>query len=153
MLWPEDRKQQKPAAECSVSQDELFVRKLVDATLLSGRLFTHLSHESDDREGEFIYVTPFQEQEPEIYGAAIQAAVNSGTVVSSRLDYLVWDGAAFQPPSRLFPAPTFKRDLSACLLNHYLVFGGITYEMLFSIYDPAPDRVVLFLKEADRDEQ
>lgn len=126
---------------------------MVDATLLSGQLFVHLSHESDDQSGEFIYVTSFNPEEVETYGNAIESAVKSSSVGFSRIEYLLWDGTAFQTPDRLFPAPTFKRDIAAYLLNHYLVFSSLTYEILFSIYDPTHDRVLLFLKEADSDEQ
>lgn len=113
----------------------------------------HLSHESDDQSGEFIYISPFNPDEIETYGNGIQSAVTSSSAGFSGIEYQVWNGTAFQQPERLFPAPTFKRDIAANLLNHYLVFSGLTYEVLFSIYDSTNDRVLLFLKEADHDEQ
>ena len=113
----------------------------------------HLSHESDDQTGEFIYITPFNPEELDTYGDAVQSASERSQDLSSRIEYLLWDGTAFQSPERLFPSATFKRDIAAYLLNHYLVFSRVTYEILFSIYDPSRDRVLLFLKEADRDEQ
>lgn len=154
VIWPEEqREKSKLIDESSVSQDELFIRKLVDATLLSDQLYIHLSHESDDQAGELIYITPFNSEDLETYGNAVESTINTNSVVSSRVEYLLWNGASFQAPQQLFPLPTFKRDIAAYLLNHYLVFSNITYEVLFSIYDKAKDRVLLFLKEAESDEQ
>lgn len=156
MTWPEEtRGKSQPVEQSSISQDELFVRKLVDATLLSDQLYVHLSHESDDQAGEFIYITPFHSEELETFGGAIQSAVdiNANSITSSRIEYLLWNEDSFGPPQRLFPVPTFKRDIATYLLNHYLVFSDVTYEVLFSIYDPKRDCVLLFLKEAESDEQ
>ena len=128
----------------------------MDATLLSGRLFAHLSHESDDQAGELIYTQPFSAHEIEHYGSAIEIAVKAEQKDKfnvSRLEYLLWNGSSFQAPERLFPSPAFKKDTAAYLLNHYLVFGGMTYEILFSVFDPETDRTIILMKEADRDEQ
>lgn len=156
MTWSEKSRGDTQAVEqSSISQDELFVRKLVDATLLSDQLYVHLSHESDDQAGEFIYITPFHAEELETFGCAIQSAIdlNVSSMASTRIEYLLWSEDSFQTPQQLFPVPTFKRDVATYLLNHYLVFGSVTYEVIFSIYDPKRDCVRLFLKEADKDEQ
>ncbi|WP_397331485.1 hypothetical protein [Paenibacillus sp. JSM ZJ436] len=130
----------------------------MDSTMLEDKLFVHLSHEQDDREGELIYVVPYSEATLEEYGSSIEDSLtlflHRGTHFSSgRLSYFIWDGEAFQEPQARFPTPTFHKDAAASLLNHDLVFGGLTYEILYSIYVPRKDVVLLFMKEAESYEQ
>lgn len=136
--------------QLSLSRDELFVHKLVDATLMKNRLWAHLSNECEDGREHAVYVADYESQKPVEYGAAIADAALAMCRVSSTYgaEYMRWDGRAFQefdPGTNV----SYTMELAEALLDHYLVRQGITYEIVYSVLDTDRRKVVIFVKEVD----
>jgi hypothetical protein len=149
--WSEEKKREvRSLTHESVSGDELFLRKLVDATYLNGRLWGHTSHENEDNLAHFIYVAPFKEQVSEPYASAITEALSGERFVPSVLKpaYWLWNGYSFQPMERK-EASVFTLELARRLLDHYTVLDGRTYEYLYSVLDTGRNIVHFFLEEVD----
>ncbi|MDP4098552.1 hypothetical protein OIN60_17610 [Paenibacillus sp. P96] len=134
----------------SVSGDELFLRKLVDATCLNGRLWGHTSHENEDNLAHSVYVTPFKEQVSEPYASAITEVLSGEGTASSLLkpSYWLWKEKRFHPMDRN-EASVFTLELARRLLDHYTVLDGRTYQYLYSVLDTGRNSVHFFLEEVD----
>ncbi|MFB5676534.1 hypothetical protein ACE3NQ_15745 [Paenibacillus terreus] len=149
--WSEEKQREvRSLAHESVSGDELFLRKLVDATYLNGRLWGHTSHENEDNQAHSIYVAPFKEQVSEPYASAITAVLSGERSIPSILKpaYWLWNGHGFHPMER-DEASVFTLELARRLLDHYTVLDGRTYQYLYSVLDTGRNIVHFFLEEVD----
>lgn len=149
--WSEDKQAETGVLEqTSVTRDELFMRKLVDATLMKNKLWTHLSNECQDRREHVIYVTMDEQQLPEGYGAAIADAALGLCKMSSMYspEYMLWNGRSFEE-LELIESAGYTMELAEQLLDHYMVRAGKTYEILYSVLDADRKKVLFFVKEVD----
>ncbi|MET1172165.1 hypothetical protein [Paenibacillus amylolyticus] len=149
--WSDDRQAETGVLEqASVTRDELFMRKLVDATLVKNKLWAHLSNECQDGREHAVYVTAYDKQMPEQYGAAIADAALAMCKMSSMYsaEYMLWNGSSFQE-LELTVSSTYTMELAEQLLDHYMVRGGKTYEFLYSVLDADRKKVLFYMKEVD----
>ncbi|SDW12818.1 hypothetical protein [Paenibacillus sp. CF384] len=132
----------------SVDTDELFVRKLVNATVIQNRLLHHSSHESEDTGVHHIYAASFQPSDLDFYGADIKPALleRCDRSVFLETEFLYWNGRTFELGEGLFPTHG-SQDIARLLLDHYLVKQTRTFESLYSVLDDDRNKVVLFMKE------
>ncbi len=148
--WSDERQSETGILdEISVPRDELFMRKLVDATVITGKLWLHLSNESDGRD-HAVYVTDMQRQLPAEYGSAIIDAVKSPRSVSLMFmaEYRLWNGRSFED-KELAGITAYTMELAERLLDHYMVHNGATYEFVYSVLDTEAKKVLLFMKEVN----
>ncbi|WP_202894971.1 hypothetical protein [Paenibacillus sp. 23TSA30-6] len=134
-----------------MSGDELFLRKLVDATRLDGRLWAHISNESEDHTEHSVYVTEFTGEGAKPYGASITDLVlagEGGYASSFSAFYWEWHEPAFRRMEQR-EGSVFTLELAQRLLDHYTVLGGKTYEFIYSVLDAQLKKVHLFVKEVD----
>lgn len=136
--------------QASVTRDELFMRKLVDATLVKNKLWAHLSNECQDGREHAVYVTAYDQQMPDEYGAAIADAALAMCKMSSMYsaEYMLWNGRSFQE-LELTASSTYTMELAEQLLDHYMVRSGKTYEFLYSVLDADRKKVLFYMKEVD----
>ncbi|WKL04276.1 hypothetical protein Q0F98_14695 [Paenibacillus amylolyticus] len=136
--------------QTSVTRDELFMRKLVDATLVKNKLWAHLSNECQDGREHAVYVTAYEQQMPDEYGAAIADAALAMCKMSSMYsaEYMLWNGRSFQE-LELTASSTYTMELAEQLLDHYMVHDGKTYEFLYSVLDADRKKVLFYMKEVD----
>lgn len=136
--------------QTSVTRDELFMRKLVDATLVKNKLWAHLSNECQDGREHAVYVTAYEQQMPDVYGAAIADAALAMCKMSSMYsaEYMLWNGRSFQE-LELTASSTYTMELAEQLLDHYMVRSGKTYEFLYSVLDADRKKVLFYMKEVD----
>jgi hypothetical protein len=149
--WSEDKQAETGVLEqASVTRDELFMRKLVDATLMKNKLWAHLSNECQDRRDHAIYVTAYDQQMPEGHGVAIADATLGMCKMSSMYspEYMLWNGRSFEE-LQLAESSGYMMELAEQLLDHYMVRGGKTYEFLYSVLDTDRKKVLFFMKEVD----
>ncbi|MEK4529448.1 hypothetical protein CXK86_05490 [Paenibacillus sp. BGI2013] len=149
--WSDDRQAETGVLEqASVTRDELFMRKLVDATLVKNKLWAHLSNECQDGREHAVYVTAYDQQMPDEYGAAIADAALAMCKMSSMYsaEYMLWNGSSFQE-LELTVSSTYTMELAEQLLDHYMVRGGKTYEFLYSVLDADRKKVLFYMKEVD----
>ncbi|WP_340028133.1 hypothetical protein MHB71_26745 [Paenibacillus sp. FSL H7-0940] len=149
--WSDDRQAETGVLEqASVTRDELFMRKLVDATLVKNKLWAHLSNECQDGREHAVYVTAYEQQMPDEYGAAIADAALAMCKMSSMYsaEYMLWNGSSFQE-LELTVSSTYTMELAEQLLDHYMVRGGKTYEFLYSVLDADRKKVLFYMKEVD----
>lgn len=149
--WSEaESKVVRTILEQTVSNEELFVRKLVNATVIRNQCFEHTSHESEDGQRQFIYMKPFQEMELKPYGSPIKHALfeycDIATVLAAEWHY--WERGQFNRGEPLRPAYQ-TLELAQLLLDHYYVERGHTYEHVYSVLDLDRRKVNLFLKGVD----
>ncbi|WP_339190727.1 hypothetical protein MKX33_12460 [Paenibacillus sp. FSL R5-0490] len=149
--WSDDRQAETGVLEqASVTRDELFMRKLVDATLVKNKLWAHLSNECQDGREHAVYVTAYDQQMPDEYGAAIADAALAMCKMSSMYsaEYMLWNGRSFQE-LELTASSTYTMELAEQLLDHYMVRSGKTYEFLYSVLDADRKKVLFYMKEVD----
>ncbi|CAM2790121.1 hypothetical protein PATA110615_01315 [Paenibacillus taichungensis] len=149
--WSDDRQVETGVLEqVSVTRDELFMRKLVDATLMKNKLWAHLSNECEDRREHAVYVTEYDNQKPAEYGTAIADAALAMCKMSSMYsaEYMLWNGSAFQELD-LAESSSYTMELAEQLLDHYMVRGGTTYEFVYSVLDVDRKKVLFLMKEVD----
>ncbi|MGV7114827.1 hypothetical protein [Paenibacillus kyungheensis] len=134
----------------SLSQEELFVHKLVDAVKLNHRIWVHVSHESIDHEKHTIYVRPFAEELPATYQRSLATTISGQKDYPNGLapEYWLWDGTQFQRRDAIdsYVSPI---HLTLRLLDHYLVQQDITYDILYTVLDADRQKVMIFLNEVN----
>lgn len=144
--WDETKDQSlEPMAKVLVSQGILFLRKLVNATVIQNGIWEHTSHESDG-EHSLIYVKPFDPMALK-YGEEIKETVFSRYDLADRyeVEYLGMVGSHFQCLKR----DTFEQALEAAqvLLNHFVHIDERHYEVDYAILDPSRKKILLFLQQ------
>lgn len=150
--WSEDtQKELRSLTRESVSGDELFLRKLVDATRLHDKLWSHISNESEEHTDHSVYVTEFTGERAKPYGASITDLVlasEGGYTSTYSAMYWIWHEPAFRSMEQR-EGSVFTLELAQRLLDHYTVLSGKTYEFIYSVLDPQLKKVHLFVKEVD----
>lgn len=138
--WNEDHQMStEPLAKVLVDQGILFLRKLVNATVIQNRIWEHSSHESDEDQST-IYVKPYDK------GDEMEKTVFSRHEMASQYEAEYWEenhsGYHFLQNRR------FTQALGAAqvLLDHYLHLNDVHYEIQYAILDPARKKVLLFLQ-------
>ncbi|WP_337103731.1 hypothetical protein [Paenibacillus sp. YIM B09110] len=147
--WSEyEQRVLRTIAEATVSQGELFVRKLVNATAVRNGLYEHTANESEDGQQHLIYMKPYSEFDDSIYGTAIRTALYENCSVSPYLEaeFLLWNGYRFNPCVLAMRPPASPLDFAQLLLDHYIVSERSTYETVYTIYDMDRSKIVVFLK-------
>lgn len=134
--------------ELPVGSDDLFMRKLVNATVLRNRLFEHSSHESEEGRLHTIYVKPFEGRELEKYGPQIEPPLSEhcDTAPAPEAEFLHWDGRRFRRGEPA-AAPEGPLEIARLLLDHYVVANGRTHETIYSVFDADRNKVVFYMKE------
>lgn len=147
--WSEHgQRVERTITETAVSRDELFVRKLVNATVVRNSLFEHTANESEDGQRHLIYAKPYHDQDDAVYGSAIRTALYENCSVSPHLEaeYLLWNGYRFKPcvlGQRPLANPL---DFAQLLLDHYIVSEQQSYETVYTVYDMDRSKLIIFLK-------
>ncbi|WP_199614118.1 hypothetical protein [Paenibacillus alkalitolerans] len=148
--WSEaDRRVVRLVDQATVSREELFIRKLVNATLIRNQLYVHSSNESENFELHHIYVAPFDARN-QPYGEAIREAAFEYCSVSARIEaeWKVYDGSYFVNTELIAPDDGLI-DIARMLLDHYLIIEGHTYETIYSLLDNDRNKVVFYVREVD----
>jgi len=134
----------------SLSQEELFVHKLVDTVKINHRIWVHVSHESIDHEKHTIYLRPFAEELPATYQRSLATTISGQKDYPNGLapEYWLWDGTQFQRRDAIDSYVT-PIHLALRLLDHYLVQQDITYDILYTVLDADRQKVMIFLNEVN----
>jgi len=147
--WSElEGKVTKDLEEQSVSNADIFVRKLVDATVLRNQLYEHTSYESENSHRHLIYAKPFNESDYEEFGPSIKPPLSEYCAPSYTLEteFLYWNAYQFERGNRI----RFSNDaleIAKLLLDHYIVDNEKTFETLYTVFDPMRSRVMFYMKE------
>jgi hypothetical protein len=136
--------------EKTVSNEEIFIRKLVNATMIRNQLYEHTSHEFEEGTRHIVYAKPYDERDLQIYGNHIKPALLEycSSTVRVEAEFLYWNGAAFSRGTRL-TLSTDPLEIAQLLLDHYLVIRGTTYENVYSILDTDRNKVLFYLREVN----
>ncbi|GIP23950.1 hypothetical protein [Paenibacillus sp. J22TS3] len=148
--WSEEQsKVIRTVESLNISADELFVHKLVDGTLLHNRLWAHISNETEDDRMHFIYVSPYEPDSLPVYGHTINQTALGQVKVTSLLgaEFVYWNGRGFEARDQTGSLPLGNMELARMLLDHYMVRGGITYEVIYSVFDMDRRKVLFYLKD------
>lgn len=148
--WSESEKRVvRTLVQEQVPQEELFVRKLVNATVIRGHLYEHTANESEDGYRHLIYVQPFDKAQYS-YGKALYEATFDAYQVSSYLEceYVLWSGRAFKEAAFTLPTSS-PLEIARLLLDHLIVVQDDTYEMVYSALDTDRKKVMIYLKRGD----
>ncbi|TFE28135.1 hypothetical protein [Cohnella luojiensis] len=131
-----------------VSREELFLRKLVNATVIRNRMFEHSSNESESNRRHAVYVKPFREFDIATYGTAIWKHAFEFCDISDSLEavFCIWHNGDFVAEPMTFGLLE-PMDIAQLLLDHYLIEMGKTYEVLYTVLDNERKKVLFFLKE------
>lgn len=149
--WSEiDGRVVRELQERSVSNEEIFVRKLVNATMIRNQLYEHTSHESEDGTRHIVYAKLFDERDLQLYGNQIKPALLEycSSTIRVEAELLYWNGAAFSRGTRL-KLSNEPLKIAQLLLDHYLVIQDTTYENVYSILDTDRNKVLFFLREVN----
>lgn len=148
--WSEEsRKVVRTVQTLDISSDELFVHKLVDATMIHNKLWAHISNETEDNALHYVYVSPFSESSLDIYGQAVAKKALEQVQVTSILapEFVYWNGHEFiSQEERGYPS-LITMEISRMLLDHYIVRNEITYEIIYTVLDMDRKKIVFYLKE------
>ncbi|WP_211747358.1 hypothetical protein [Paenibacillus sp. Marseille-Q4541] len=148
--WSESEKRVVRAlTQIQVPQEELFVRKLVNATVIRGHLYEHTANESEDGYRHLIYAQQFNTEQYS-YGKALYEATFDAYRVSSYLacEYVLWNGRAFKE-TELTLSVSSPLEIAKLLLDHLIVHRDETYEMVYSTFDSDRGIVMIYLKRGD----
>lgn len=149
MEWSEkDQRVERTIMEADVSRDDIFVRKLVNATVFRNGMFEHTANECEDGKRHHIYAKPYNEFDDTEYGQAIRTALHEYVTVSPfmEVEYLLWNGYRFNPCTLTQQPPSSPLEFAQLLLDHYIVNEQRTYETIYTIYDMDRSKIVIFLK-------
>lgn len=144
----QDQRVVRTITDATVSSDDIFVRKLVNATVYRNGLFEHTANECEDGLRHHIYVKPYNECDDTVYGQAIRTALHEYCTVSPYMEaeYLLWNGYRFNPCVLGQQPPAGPLEFAQLLLDHYIVSEERTYETIYTIYDIDRSKIVVFLK-------
>jgi len=153
IVWDENKQenQMPPKAKVICSQGPLFVRKLVDSTLIHNSLYLHLSNETD-RNGSstYIYLGAWDDQKV-THGAQIKNSIFQSYEVGTEQEHLllfyILEGSAFVLKHRQHYSNAF--DLAQVLLDHYHTVGESHYEVMHACLDHESRKVLLFLTHSE----
>jgi hypothetical protein len=132
-----------------VGRDELFIRKLVNASVIHNVFYEHTSNESE-LSSHAIYAIPFRGVEIAEYGPAIQSTLSEFCDVAIRIEpeFWLWDnlGNRFvRGGVRL--SPNGAAEIAELLLDHYIVTEERTYESIYTVLDTDRHKALFYLKE------
>lgn len=147
--WSEyGQRVERSIADATVSQGELFVRKLVNATAVRNGLFEHTANECENGQNHLIYMKPYNDFDDALYGKAIRTALYENCSVTPYLEaeFLLWNGYRFNPCVLGLRQPSSPIEYAQLLLDHYIVTGQSTYETVYTIFDMDRNKIVIFLK-------
>ncbi|RAP78372.1 hypothetical protein [Paenibacillus montanisoli] len=147
--WDEaGQRVQRTLKQYTIGTDELFVRKLVNATVIQNLLLHHSSHESEAGGNHLIYAAPFQSSCLDRYGSEIKPALleRCDRSVFLETEFLYWNGSRFELGEPLMHTPD-ALAIARLLLDHYLVKQERTYESLYTVLDDDRNKVLFYLKE------
>lgn len=141
----------EPLAKVLVSQGILFLRKLVNATVIHNYIWEHTSHERDGEQA-FIFVKPLDPVDQPL-GSEMKEAVFSRHDVSGQYEVEYWELDHLR--CQWLDKQTFERSLEAAqiLLDHYLHHHGVHFEVTYTILDPARKKVLVFLQRTEFNSQ
>ncbi|USB31885.1 hypothetical protein [Paenibacillus sp. YPG26] len=148
--WSEEsHKVVRTIQSIDVSSDELFVHKLVDATLIHNKLWAHISNETEDDQHHYVYVSPYSEHSLEKYGHAVSKRALEQVTMTSLLapEFVFWNGHDFDPREERGYPSLITTEIARMLLDHYIVKNDKTYEIIYSVLDMDRNKVVFYLKE------
>jgi hypothetical protein len=149
-VWDEKQKEAlPPIAKVLASQGVLFLRKLVNATIIKNKTYEHTSHETDESGEASIYLKEWN-KETQPFGEAIHKAIYTQYDVANpnyEVELYMVDGNE----SRLITRHTFENaiEIAEILLDHYRPIQGIFYELIYAILDHDRHKVLIFLNQAE----
>ncbi|WP_141680284.1 hypothetical protein [Bacillus sp. FJAT-26390] len=149
MEWSEpDQRVVRTITDEVITRDDIFMRKLVNATVFQSSLFEHTANECEDGTRHLIYAKPFHDYDDPVYGQAIRTALHEYVTVSPNVEveYLLWNGHRFNPCTLAQPSPASPLEFAQLLLDHFIVSEQHAFETVYTIYDMDRSKIVVFLK-------
>jgi hypothetical protein len=130
-----------------VSREELFVRKLVNASVIHNKLYEHVSNESENGTRHIIYASRFNREQDTVHGRYIEEPLFANSARSEQLSIvlLCWNDGRFER-SEFLTAP-YDVPARTLLLDHYWVLYSVCYEIIYSVLDLDTNHVIFYLKE------
>ena len=127
--------------------DELFLRKLVDATMVRNQVWAHERHENNDFSQAAIYVARWTADEVDEYGAMIERALFEMYDVSPyyEIQWFVMNETTCRR-WRHEPGGNALRCASI-MLDHVHVFDGRHYDVQYAVLDLDRRKLLVFVTE------
>lgn len=148
VLWDEQEQSEvKLLSKVLVSKGALFIRKLVDSTLIRNVLYEHTSNETDEQQHRNIYVQHWQYAGP--YRESILKAAEmfqDSTPSYFEIEIFLIDKEEVRLFTRQQKDPL---DISEMLLDHYYSIEGRMYQVEHAIFDHDRHKVLFLLSLAD----
>lgn len=132
-----------------VAEEEIMVRKLVNATVIHNKLYEHISNESENGTRHIIYASRFNREQDAVHGRFIEDPLFANSASSEQLGIVLlrWNGNGFEKSD--FFTPPYAAAASMLLLDHYLVLYSVCYEIIYSVLDLDTNHVIFYLKEVN----
>ncbi len=129
--------------------DELFLRKLVDATMVRNQLWVHEHHENQDFQQAAIYVQPWTTDEVDEYGPAIEQTLFEKVDVSPyyEIQWYVWNDRAFR--RWRVEAGEYALHCASIMLDHVHLFENRRHDVQYAVLDLDRRKLLVFLTLAE----
>jgi hypothetical protein len=131
--------------------EELFLRKLVDATMVRNQLWQHERHEHNDEHQSAIYVTAWDGVEISVYRDAIRHVLFDRYDVSNYYEVQWYKWQVDQQSFELWKAESTDHPLTSAtvLLDHAYQFHQQRFVVLYAVLDLDRRKLLLFLREEE----
>ncbi|MFD2611081.1 hypothetical protein [Paenibacillus gansuensis] len=148
--WDESRRESSSVwLQTGVAQGELFLAKLVNATLFRNRLGEHVSNETDQYGHAAVYIKPWMDSCLPEYGAAVREALFDYCDVSEQMEMEYWRFEEGRFTKWIKEPLSSALAAASILLDHYRTIHYTDYEVLYAVHDLDRKKVVMFLKQTD----
>ncbi|HJV45515.1 MAG TPA: hypothetical protein VJ824_07290 [Bacillota bacterium] len=148
LQWDEMKGVMGQINEDFVDIDDLFLRKLVNATMIHNQIWEHSSHETNEDLEGIIYVKPWAPGKVE-HGKEMEKIVFSQFERSNPIgvEFFALDGQHYSKISSV----NYDQSLYAAqiLLDHYRYIQGKYYTLNYAIWDSSRSKLLIFLEAGE----
>jgi hypothetical protein len=148
--WDDQRNEASPSPilQVIVSQGVLFLRKLVNASVINNRMWEHTSHETDEDGQAYIYVKPWNKAEHS-YGEQVEKCIYHRYDISTAYEIEFYRLVQGQYEILSNVSGNSTLEVAQVLLDHYRAINGIFYELSYAVLDHNRRKVIIFVERSE----